>query len=219
MTTVRIAALLACVVAWLWAWSIYTPWAADRLPRLWLYDALYYMRVLLVAWTLAECANWFWHPSKRRRMASMLLAATLLAGIAGWVYASTGIGWRWRISASADALTAIAANGNSDTRQRIGHVLVDTVRNPCKRGTPWFWLGRPHGGGSGINLAIIQSETQPQAPFADAFHIRHVGDNWWMAYQDGGRYHALQARRDQAACGTAQTVASHRAGMAFIGEG
>ena len=49
MVTVRVAALFACVAAWLWLWSIHTPWAADLAPRLWLYDVLYYARVLLVA--------------------------------------------------------------------------------------------------------------------------------------------------------------------------
>ena len=49
MVTVRVAALFACVPAWLWLWSIHTPWAADLAPRLWLYDVLYYARVLLVA--------------------------------------------------------------------------------------------------------------------------------------------------------------------------
>ena len=58
MTTTRVAALSACVAAWLWLWSIYTPWAADRAPRLWLYDVLYYARVLLVAW-IALTSTWW----------------------------------------------------------------------------------------------------------------------------------------------------------------
>ena len=219
MATLRVGALLAGVIAWLWLWSIHTPWAADLEPRLWLYDLLFYARVVLVAWTLAECALWLWHPAKRRRVASILLGSALLASIAGWAYSQTGIGWKLRVLASAPELDALAARGRSDLRQRAGHVLIDTLRFPCDTSTPWFWLGRPHGAGSGINLAIVRSDTTPQAPFADAFRIRRIDGHWWMAYQDGARYHALQARGEHASCGVAETVSSHRAGMAFIDAG
>ena len=219
MTTARIAALFACVAAWLWLWSIHTPWAADLAPRLWLYDVLYYARVLLVAWLLAEVALWCWHPSKRRRLASILLGGSVLAGIAGWAYAQTGIGWRLRVVASAPALEVLAADGASDLRQRAGHVLVDTVRFPCGPTTPWFWLGRPHGAGSGINLALIRSDTLPKAPVADAFRIRRIDGGWWMAYQHGRRYHALQAQADASRCVIPETLPSHRAGLAFIEAG
>lgn len=217
MTTARVAALSACVAAWLWLWSIHTPWAADLAPRLWLYDVLYYARVLLVAWLLAEVALWCWHPSRRRRLASLLLGGSLLAGIAGWAYAQTGIGWRLRVLASAPALEALAAGGASDLRQRAGQVLVDTLRFPCSASTPWFWLGRPHGAGSGINLAIVRSASIPQAPFAQAFRLRRIGAGWWLAYQDGARHRALQGQRDASACVVPAMVSSHRAGMAFVG--
>lgn len=216
MATARVAALFACVTAWLWLWSIHTPWAADVAPRLWLYDVLYYARVLLVAWLLAEIALWWWHPSKRRRLASILLGVSVLAGIAGWAYAQTGIGWRLRVLASAPALDALAATGASDRRQRAGQVLVDTVRFPCSASTPWFWLGRPHGAGSGINIAVIRSDTLPQAPLAEAFRIRRIDGDWWMAYQNGARYHAIHARGPEQPCRPSKTVASHRAGLAFI---
>ena len=219
MTTTRVAALSACIAAWLWLWSIYTPWAADRAPRLWLYDVLYYARVLLVAWLLAEVALWWWHPSKRRRLASLLLGGSVLAGLAGWAYAQAGIGWRVRVLASAPALEALAAGGASDLRQRAGHVLVDTVRFPCSAGTPWFWLGRPHGAGSGINLALVRSDDTPQAPFAGAFRIRRIDGHWWMAYQHGANYHALQSDAAAAACSTSAEATSHRAGMAFVEAG
>lgn len=219
MATARVAALSACVAAWLWMWSIHTPWAVDIAPRLWLYDVLYYARVLLVAWLLAEVALWYWHPSKRRRLASILLGVTVLAGIAGWAYAQTGIGWRLRVLASTAALDALAASGASDLRQRAGHVLVDTVRFPCVENTPWFWLGRPHGGGSGINLALVRSDTTPQAPYAEAFRIRRIDRHWWMAFQDGARYQALQAHAAASACIVPATAPSHRAGMHFIERG
>lgn len=218
MTALRIGALLACVAAWLWLWSIYTPWAKDLAPRLWLYDLLFYARVVLVAWVLAECALWFWRPAQRGTLASLLLGATLLAAIGGWAYAQSGIGWRWRVLDSAAALDAVAAQGRSDLRQRAGHVLVDSLRFPCDAATPWFWLGRPHGAGSGINLAVVRSDAMPQAPFAAAFRVRRLDGRWWMAYQDGATYHALQGDTAAAACGTLQAAASHRAGMAFIGQ-
>lgn len=219
MTTARIAALFACVGAWLWLWSIHTPWAADLAPRLWLYDVLYYTRVLLVAWLLAEVALWYWHPPKRRRLASLLLGGSVLAGIAGWAYAQTGIGWRLRVLASASALDVLAAGGASDLRQRAGQVLVDTVRFPCGANTPWFWLGRPHGAGSGINLALVRSDSTPQAPYADAFRIRRIDGHWWMAYQHGPRYQAVQADDTQAACVVPTMAPSHRAGMGFVEAG
>ncbi len=149
-------------------------------------------------------------------MASLLLATTLLAGIAGWACAQTGIGWKLRVVASAPALDALAAQGRNDLRQRAGHVLVDTVRFPCAATTPWFWLGRPHGAGSGINLAAVRSDARPQAPFAGAFRIRRLDGHWWMAYQHGARYQALQGDSRAVACATPQQAASHRAGMAFI---
>lgn len=214
----RVAALFACVAAWLWAWSIHTPWAADLAPRLWLYDLLYYARVVLIAWALAECAHWAWHPAKRTWPTSILLGGVLLAGAAGWAYAHAGIGWRLRVRASTQALDALAMRGAGDVRQRAGHVLVDTVRTPCDAATPWFWLGRPHGVGSGINLALVRSDGPPQAPFADAFRIRRLDGHWWMAYQNGARYQALQGVSRTAACTTPREAMSHRAGMAFVAD-
>lgn len=218
-TTVRLAGLLGCVLAWCWLWSVHTPWAADTTPRLWLYDLLFYARVLLAAWVLVECALWYWHPRRRTRIGTVFLAATVLTAAAAWALAATGAGWRWRVVASARALDALATAGTGDIRQRAGQVLVDTVRFPCDAGTPWFWLGRPHGGGSGINLAIVRSASLPQAPFADAFRLRRIDGQWWMAYQRGTRYQTLQARNDQSGCRAPGTITSHRAGLAFIDAG
>jgi hypothetical protein len=219
MTALRIGALLACVGTWLWLWSIHTPWATDLAPRLWLYDLLFYVRVALVAWTLAECALWCWHPAQRGRLATLLLGSTLLAGLAGWMYARSGIGWKWRVAASAPTLDALATQAAGDSRQRAGHVLVDTMRFPCDGSTPWFWLGRPHGAGSGINLAIVRSDTLPQAPFAASFRLRRIDGQWWMAYQHGARYQTMQGDRVAATCATPRQAASHRAGLAFIEAG
>ena len=215
-STARLAALFIGVLGWLWSWSVHTPWAADTAPRLWLYDLLFYARVLLAAWVLAECAWWCWHPRRRTRVGSACLAATLSASIAAWALAATGAGWQLRVVASARALDALATAGNGDLRQRAGQVLVDSVRFPCDMGAPWFWLGRPHGAGSGINLAIVRSASLPPAPFADAFRLRHIDGQWWMAYQHGARYHAMQAQDHDAACRAPITVPSHRVGMAFI---
>lgn len=219
MTALRVGALLACVVAWLWLWSIYTPWAKDLAPRLWLYDLLFYARVVLIAWALAECTLWCWRPAQRGHLASLLLGGALLAGIGSWAYAQTGIGWTWRVMASTAALDTLAAKGNSDLRQRADHVLVDGLRFPCDAATPWFWLGRPHGAGSGINLAVVRSDARPLAPFAGAFRIRHLDGAWWMAYQNGAHYHAMQGDAASAACRATQPAPSHRAGMAFVHQG
>src|SRR5688572_32389413 len=50
----RLWILLAAIVAWLWAGSVFTPWAGDRAARLWLYDFLFYMRFVLLFWAAAE---------------------------------------------------------------------------------------------------------------------------------------------------------------------
>lgn len=225
-TSLRLAVLLATVAGWLWLWSIHTPWATDLAPRLWLYDLLYYLRAALVAWVLAECALWAFHPLQRTRFASACLVATLALSAAAWIYAHASIGWRVRTRASAPALEALAMQGDGDRRQgdgdrrqRAGLVLVDSLRRPCDAATPWFWLGRPHGAGSGINLAIVRSDAPPQAPFAEAFRLRRIDAHWWMAYQDGRRYHALQGDAAAGECALARQIGSHRAGMAFIEAG
>lgn len=218
-TSVRLVALLALALAWLWAWSIYTPWAADRAARLWLYDSLYYTRVVLVAWGLAEAASWAWHPARRTGIGTLALAAVAGLAALAWTLGSTAPGWRMRVLASSTPLHALAGKGLGDQRQRAGHVLVDSVRFPCGADIPWFWLGRPHGTGSGINLALVRSDTAPLAPFAPAFRVYPIADRWWLAYQHGPRYHALQPDPAAAACRPPASAGSHRAGMAFIAAG
>ena len=50
----RLWILFALALAWCWASSVFTPWATDLAPRLWLYDVLYYARVLLLFWGACE---------------------------------------------------------------------------------------------------------------------------------------------------------------------
>ena len=75
---------------------------------------------------------------------------------------------------------------------------------------------RPSNRVIGYTLALVRSDASPQAPFADAFRIRRVDGHWWMAYQHGARYAALQGDNRAAACATPREAASHRAGMAFV---
>ena len=211
----RLLLLLAATLAWLWASSPYTPWAEDAAPRLWLYDTLYYARVGLLAWLAAETALAAMRPARRGAPALGMLAAVALAWLAGWLYVDSGPGWRWRTRASLAALAAVADAGDSDRRQRAGHVLVDTVRTPCGSAAPWLWLGRPHGGGSGINLALVRSRGVPSSPVREAFVFLPLGAQWWMAYEDPVRHHAASAVR----CVPGRSVANHRAGLAHVAAG
>lgn len=210
----RLVLLLAATLAWLWAISPCTPWAADRAPRLWLYDLLFYARFALLAWLAAEIALALFRRTHRRAGAPMLLALATGTWIGAWLYADSGIGWRWRILASRDALDAVADAGYADHRQRAGHVLVDTVRTPCGAHAPWLWLGRPHGGGSGINLALVRSGSAvPDTPVRDAFVFMPVAGAWWLAYENPARHYAGASQR---ACTPGTTVPSHRAGLAHV---
>ena len=57
------------------------------------------------------------------------------------------------------------------------------------------------------------------APFAEAFRLRRIDAQWWMAYQNGARYHALQGDATAARCSAPGEITSHRAGLAFIEDG
>lgn len=209
----RLALLLLATLAWLWAASVQTPWAADRAPRLWLYDLLFYLRVVLLAWLAAEGAWLFFRQAQRARMALAMLALVAGAWLGALLYADSGPGWRWRALASRAALEALADAGYSDQRRRAGHVIVDTVRTPCGAHVPWLWLGRPHGAGSGINLALVRSAGVPDTPVGGAFVFRHLGQDWWMAYENAAAHHAGAARRG---CSPGHSVATHRAGRAHV---
>ena len=65
----------------------------------------------------------------------------------------------------------------------------------------------------------MRSDALPEAPFAGAFRLRRIDAHWWMAYQHGPRYHALQGDAAAAACASPREARSHRAGMAFVEAG
>lgn len=211
---------LFCLAVPLWAWSrsTLTPWAVSRAPRLWLYDALYYLGFALLAWALAEVALAVFQ--RRRERAVTLLPLAVAAGLASailwWTYSESGL--RMQIRVSANDLHRVVGAGHGDVRQRAGVFLVDTVRAPCAAAEPWLWLGRPHGAGTGINRALVFSgPAVPYTPQRDAYAFWPVADGWWMAYQ--------HARRDLAAadtpnrCARGRVLHSHRQGMAWIARG
>ncbi|MFC7301824.1 hypothetical protein [Cognatiluteimonas weifangensis] len=219
----RLWALLLATAAWLWAGSVYTPWAADRAPRLWLYDLLFYLRFALLFWAGAEALRL----GLRRGPAAAAwpLAATALVVLVALGLGHSEAGLRWKLAASHDALAAAARDAGSDRRRRAGHFLVDSVRMPCP-GQPWLWLGRPHGGGSGINLALVHAGTRaPAVPAqlreAFAFWPAHAG--WWLAYQHADRYSRATAAAPAApaadACVPGAVLTRHRHGLALVAAG
>ena len=221
----RLWMLLAAILAWCWAGSVFSPWAVDRAPRLWLYDLLFYLRFALLAWAAAEILRIALQIALRRgrpRRADIApLALIALTVLVAQVYQHGEAGLRWKLAASNDALLAVAGAGYSDDRRRAGHFLVDSVRTPCGP-APWLWLGRPFGGGSGINLALVHAgERVPATPFADAFAFWHATDGWWLAYQHGGRYQRAMQRHPSpvAACSAGHVLSRHRQGRAFIAAG
>lgn len=213
--------LLAGLLLWLWGVSVFTPWAESAESQIRLYDTFFYLRFVLGGWALLECAlllrDWRRRPGASAGAAALALGALLLVG--AWLYAHAGIGQRIRMQLSAAAL-ADAANGPDSTRRwRAGHFIVDSRRHPCDQATPWLWLGRPFGAGSGTNLALAASgEQPPQAPGADAYRSWRAGNGWWMVYQHAARYHA-RPDRDRLPCMPVAAVAGHREGMAFIEAG
>lgn len=214
----RLWTLFVLGLAWCWAGSVFTPWAVDLAPRLWLYDVLFYARVLLLFWGACEGLRAL---LRRDWRAPTLVPLALLVALAvlARLYADSETGWRWKTAASRDALRASAHTADHDVRHRAGHFIVDTVRHPCRDDQPWLWLGRPHGAGSGTNLALVQAgEAAPRSPMAEAFAFRPVRDGWWLAYQ-----HAREYRRGLAAggvrCAPGRVLPGHRAGRAFIDAG
>ncbi|CAN5676734.1 hypothetical protein BH23PSE2_BH23PSE2_01270 [soil metagenome] len=214
-------ALLAATLAWLWATSIFTPWAADRLPRLWLYDLLYYLRYVLIFWALAEAIHLGFHwrqPDKRRAL--LPLTGTVLVAIVAWAYQSSEAGLRWRVDASSEPASAMAMAGFSDERRRAGHFLVDTVREPCP-GQPWLWLGRPHGGGSGTNVALVHTGPQPpHSPSPEAYAFWPAAPGWWIAYQHAAHDHRNAVHPSvPAACVPGRVLQRQREGQAWVEAG
>jgi hypothetical protein len=211
---------LLCLALPIWAWSrsTLTPWAVDREPRLWLYDALYYLGFVLLAWALAELALALFQRGRER--AVTLLPLAVAAGVAcaiGWWTCSES-GLRMQLRTSASELLRVAAAGQGDVRQRAGVFLVDTVRAPCAAAEPWLWLGRPHGAGTGINRALVYSgHAVPHTPQRDAYAFWPVADGWWMAYQDARRDLAVTDMPDH--CARGRALRSQGQGMAWIADG
>ena len=174
--------LVAAAAAWLWAHSVFTPWAEDMDPRLWLYDALFYARFTLLAWALAELGVRLLR--RERRPAAYAWAGGLALLVAlGWAYERTDAGLRVRILASEAALARSAALPYATPRHRAGHFLVDTVRDPVA-GEPWLWLGRPFGGGTGTGRALVRSRrSAPAMPAQGAYAFRPLVGDWWLAEQ------------------------------------
>ena len=178
MRAFRGAALVAAVVGWWWASSVFTPWAAGSDARLWLYDTLFYARFALLAWGLAElgiaCAQ---------RRARALVAPLCAAAIAllAWTCERTDAGFRFKVRASEAALARSASMPYDTPRHRAGHFLIDTVRMPCA-GEAWLWLGRPFGGGTGTSRALVQAHgAAPLHPREGAYAFAHVTGRWWLA--------------------------------------
>jgi hypothetical protein len=224
-TPLRLWMLLAAIVAWLWAGSVFTPWAGDRAPRLWLYDLLFYMRFVLLFWAGAEVLRMALARARPRLAEAVPLATAALVALVAFGYTFSEHGLRWKLATSHDALVAAARAGNSDQRRRVGHFLLDSVRVPCGDRAAWLWLGRPFGAGTGINLALVRADRRvPATPFPEAFAFWHAVDGWWLAYQHAGRYQRAmqrqqQARQPVAACSTGRVLSRHGQGQAFINAG
>ena len=215
----RLWTLFLLGLAWCWASSVFTPWATDLAPRFWLFDVLYYTRVLLLFWGACEVLRAL---LRRDWRASTLLPLSLVATVVllAHLYPDSEAGWRWKIAASSDALQASMRARDHDARHRAGHFIVDTVRHPCRDDQPWLWLGRPHGAGSGTNLALVQAgATAPATPMADGFAFWRVSDGWWLAYQHAAHYQRAVADGREESCSPGRPLEHHRDGRAFIDAG
>lgn len=214
--------LPATTLLWLWAGSVFAPWAQDRAPRPWLHDLLFYLRFVLLAWAAAEILSLAWRRKGASLQRALPLAAIAVVACTAWAYGHTAAGLRWKVTTSRNALAMAARAGYNDQRRRAGHFLVDTSRVPCGAAQPWLWLGRPHGGGTGTNLALVRSGSRvPDAPPGDAFVFASLTDGWWMAYQHGARYRRAMPPRSASAAMDCMpgTVVTHRQGMAFVDAG
>ena len=215
----RLWTLFALALAWCWASSVFTPWAVDLAPRLWLYDVLFYARVVLLFWGACELLRVLLGHDWRRSTLGPLGLVLVVAALA-WAYADSETGWRWKVAASRDALRASMGTHDDDVRQRAGHFIVDTLRHPCLEAQPWLWLGRPHGAGSGTNLALVHSgNAAPQSPMAEAFAFRPLRDGWWLAYQHAAEYRRALAMDGNRQCMPGRVLQGHRDGRAFIESG
>lgn len=223
MIPVRICILLLIFAFWFWANSIFTPWARSTDPRLWLYDALFYTRFLLLFWASFELL-YAWQqirnmPSERKSAVTSISAIGIAAlAVSAYLYLMhSGIGFRTRVEISSEALNALKKPALADVRQRAGWFLIDTQRQPCGD-QPWLWLGNTYGGGTGNNLALVYSENNrvPETPVNDAFRFWPVSEGWWLAYQNPRIYYTQLA--EAKTCTVGMRVDSHEQGIKFIDE-
>lgn len=221
MPICRLIVLTLLSGLWLWAGSVYSPWAEDLDPRLWLYDFLFYSGYILLFWVLVETGLWL--RRYRDGMASLraqftgaflLVVSGLAVNLPGWI-ADTEIGWRWHVRMSLEALAPYTVPVHADVRHRVGMLLVDTQREPCP-GQSWLWLGRPFGGGTGINLALVHGSRNavPKSPQTEAFRFLHMHENWWLAYHNPDSYSV--ETDGTIVCVEGRSVASHAQGLRFI---
>lgn len=207
----RTAILAVLAWAWLYCSSVFSPWAESAEPRLWLYDTLIYSGFGLVLWGIGELLVLV--VARRARVFPLLfLGLAAAAGTAHWFLHHADVGWQWRVRLSSAALAPYREPVYDDQRHRVGWLLVDTQRAPCDS-QPWLWLGRPFGGGTGTNRALVHSPAGvPLTPQPDAFRFVHVHGDWWMAYQQPDAYRPGESE----ACGPGTEFSSHASGRAFI---
>jgi hypothetical protein len=213
--------LLAVTLSMIWAHSVFTPWAAHVQPRLWLYDLLFYLRYVLVFWAVAEALHLAFHWNQPRKRYTLLpLVCTILAAWAASMYQHSESGMRWRVAASHGALASAAEADFSDARRRAGHFLVDSVRQPCP-GQHWLWLGRPHGGGTGTNIALVRTgEQRPMTPSVDVYAFWPARGGWWFAYQHAARDHQVPAQRTTITpCAPGRILGAQRQGLSWVSDG
>lgn len=182
MHAIRGAALVVAVVAWWWASSVFTPWAESTDHRLWLFDGLYYLRFALLAWGVGEFGSAFVRYRARAGARHFIApaCAAVLASIA-WAYEDTDAGFRFKVRASEAALVRSTTLGYDTPRHRAGHLLIDSVREPCD-GEPWLWLGRPFGGGTGTGRALVRAKGDaPMHPQEGSYDFAPVTGRWWLA--------------------------------------
>ena len=221
MSTRRLIVPAFLTGLWVWAGSVYSPWAEDLEPRLWLFDVLFYTGFILLFWYVAEALLWLRScressiPFRERLAGACLLMLTAVAGLTANVLAETQIGWQWRVRISMAALTPYTEPSHQDFRHRVGLFIIDTQRMPCS-GQSWLWLGRPFGGGTGTNLALVHGSGRavPLSPQPEAFRFLHMHENWWLAYQNPDSYSA--ETNGTIVCVEGRSVASHAQGLRFI---
>lgn len=220
---IRLCALVIVAAAWFYGKTVFAPWAESAVSRIWLYDLLLYSGFALYLWGLGE-AIWLvmlrrqgLGTAAQRGMALMLLLVAGLIGLAHHLIHHTGTGWNWRVAWSVQALQPFSQPGYSDQRQRVGWLLIDTQRAPCEVES-WLWLGRPFGVGSGINRALVYSpQAVPLSPHPSALAFVRVNDQWWMAYQNPGRFYREPGLSSDA-CRPGRVLSGHRAGERFMAE-